>query len=128
VPFAVAGVEDLWDIVVDGDELLATPLGRALTRAGLKEDFLPPLAFGMGPTPLPRLERLYIHFAPPLHPADYATLPEEKRAWELREATRRAIEGSFPALEAARLADPDRQLMRRHLGVLARRVARRIAP
>ena len=110
VPFAALGVEDAWDIVLDGDELLRTRPGQLWARLGLPTDFVPPVAVGLGPTPLPRPERLYFRFGAPIPPSTFAHLPEEEAAWELREATRAAIEAELATLTKVREADPQRSL------------------
>ena len=64
------GAEECYDIVVDSDELLATPLGRLLSRIAPRTDEIPPLVRGIGP--LPRPERFYFHFGRPIDTRAYA--------------------------------------------------------
>ncbi len=71
-PVASVGPEECYDILLDGDDVMTSPLGRLLRRSGLAERFLRdgdtllPLARGLGPTPFPRPERFYFSFGAPI--------------------------------------------------------------
>ncbi len=113
VPFASVGVEDAFDIVLDADELLAAPLAapfaRVIDALGVRRDVLWPLVRGIGPTPLPRPERVYFGFAPPVPSA--GTDPDDPEALRaLRDRVRTAVEDQIVALRALREADPQRAL------------------
>jgi 1-acyl-sn-glycerol-3-phosphate acyltransferase len=122
VPFASIGVEDSLDIVLDADELLASPLGRLLGRLPLRTDAIFPLVRGIGPTPLPRPERIYFSFAPPIATVGRDGSTAGLRA--LRDEVRAAVEGEIARLERARARDPDRPLGRRLGKLLRGRLAR----
>jgi len=114
VPFAAVGAEESWDILLDGDELIPAVVRRALEGFGLRTDTLVPIVKGIGPTPLPRPERLYFAFAPPVDARKYAGRQDDKAAcWDLRETVRRSIETGIKFLKAKRRADPDRELLPR---------------
>ena len=117
VPFAAVGADDAWDIVVGGDELLPAPVQAVLERLGLRTDALFPIVKGIGPTPLPRPERIYFHFAPPVETRSYRGLHGDDAAcWEVREQVRRAIKSGLKFLLKERKHDPGRDLFARLLG------------
>ncbi|MEM7037053.1 MAG: 1-acyl-sn-glycerol-3-phosphate acyltransferase [Bacteroidota bacterium] len=66
IPLAVVGMEDAVDIVMDPDEIMATPLGMFFRESGIYEkvmhngNFLYPLVRGIGPSMVPRPERAYL--------------------------------------------------------------------
>jgi len=116
VPFAAVGADDAWDIVISGDELVPAPLRSVLTRLGLRTDALVPIVKGIGPTPLPRPERLYFHFAPPVDTRPYhGRHAEEAACLEVRDHVKRAIESGLKFLLKERKADPGRDLFARLL-------------
>jgi 1-acyl-sn-glycerol-3-phosphate acyltransferase len=121
VPFCCVGVEDAFDIVLDADEIMASRFGRALTRLGLRRDLVWPIVKGIGPTPLPRPERQYFRFAPPIETASYERRADDAgRCGELRDRVKGAIEASIEDVLAERETDPDRRLgarVRRSLGL-----------
>lgn len=119
VPFAAVGIEDALDVVLDSSDLLATPIGQAMKRLGLRVDLVPPLVKGIGPTPLPRPERLYFEMREPLDPRAFATDPDDEAGVRaLRDAVKAEVEAGIASLRAAREIDPNRRLLTR----LARRL------
>jgi 1-acyl-sn-glycerol-3-phosphate acyltransferase len=115
VPVAAVGVEHALDVVVDAGDYLKSPLGRAL-RAVLKEraEDLPPIIKGIGPTPIPRPERLYFRFGPPV-PTAHLRGQESSAAVvrAVRDEVKAAVEGQLVELLALRQADPRRKLLPR---------------
>lgn len=70
VPFAAVGGEEMLDVVLDDRNWLYGPIVRTGRRVtGLT---LPSIAFGIGPTPIPRPRHLYFWFGEPIDPADFA--------------------------------------------------------
>jgi 1-acyl-sn-glycerol-3-phosphate acyltransferase len=128
VPFSLVGAEDAYDIVLDAGDLLASPLGPLLRRMSPRSDVVPPVVRGIGPTMLPRVERLYFHFGEPVETrhlggseADYGS------CFAVREQVRQRVEDGILRLLLERERDPDRALLARllapHHGTAARRVA-----
>jgi 1-acyl-sn-glycerol-3-phosphate acyltransferase len=61
VPFAAVGVEDWFDIVVDGDEILETKFGSVLKRLGVPSYAVVPIAKGSeGLIPKPSKQSFYM--------------------------------------------------------------------
>lgn len=76
-PYATAGAEEAFDVLLDSTDYMNTPFGRYLKRSGIADRYLrggdefPPLARGLGPTMLPRREKLYFSMGRPLDMARY---------------------------------------------------------
>jgi 1-acyl-sn-glycerol-3-phosphate acyltransferase len=111
VPFSAIGVEDAFDILIDADEILASPFGKLVGRLGLRRDLVMPLVKGLGPTPLPRPERLYFRFEPPIDAGCYRDDDDGCRA--LRDQVKRIIENGIRLLLEHRETDPHRKFIRR---------------
>jgi 1-acyl-sn-glycerol-3-phosphate acyltransferase len=112
VPLSAVGAEECYDIVVDSDELRATPLGPLLDRIAPRADEIPPLVRGIGP--LPRPERFYFHFGRPIDTRPYAGRQRDAAlCMALRERVRRAVERGIRRLLAERARDPQRALRAR---------------
>lgn len=121
VPFAAVGAEEAWDIVVDADEMLATPLGPLVRRLGIRTDVLLPIVRGIGPTPVPRPERLYFAFAPPVDVQRFTGRHEDRDACiAVRDEVRAAVDDRIAFLLARRARDPERELGPRLIGSLRR--------
>lgn len=109
VPFASVGAEECFDIVLDGNDLMATPIGRLIERVSPRPEMIPPVVRGIGLTPLPRPERFYFRLDRPI---ETAHLRGEHRntevCFELREQVRHSVERSIRYLQRQRAADPGR--------------------
>jgi len=57
VPFSLVGSEDLYDVVLDADDLLASPLAPLVRRLAPRPDVIPPVVRGLGLAVIPRVER-----------------------------------------------------------------------
>lgn len=114
VPFAAVGVEDALDVVLDSGDVLRTPVGKGLQRLGFRVDILPPLVRGIGPTPLPRPERLYFEIREPVDPRAFGSDPEDDGSVRaLRDHVAREVEAGIASLHATREGDPYRRLLPR---------------
>lgn len=130
VPFASVGVEDMFEIVLDAEDLLASPVGELLRALRISEqpwfrhgEILPPVARGTGPGGLPRIERQYFLFGPPIGTARFAGRHEDRAAClELREEVAASVENGIARLRAIRSADPERYPVQRMLRWLASRL------
>jgi 1-acyl-sn-glycerol-3-phosphate acyltransferase len=131
VPFAAVGVEDALDVVIDSGDLLKTPVGKAIQRLGFRVEVLPPIVKGIGPTPVPRPERLYFEIREPIDPRAFGADPnDDAAARALRDRVKSEVEAGIASLLAAREGDRHRRLLPRlahGLGAARRRTARRTA-
>ena len=132
VPLASVGVEEMFEIVADAEEILRSPVGDLLRALGITEapwfrhgEIVPPIARGAGPIGLPRLERQYFLFGPPIDTTRYAGRAEDGAAClALREEVKAAIERQIAELQAVQAADPERYPVQRLLRGLAARLGR----
>lgn len=111
VPFSMIGVDDMWDVVADADDPLFTPARALAERAGIDPDMLWPVVRGLGPTPLPRPQRIYGRIGEAIDARDFgAGWDDERGARRLRDAVRTAVQSGIDALQAERETDPKRNL------------------
>lgn len=76
-PYATVGAEDAYDVLLDSNDYMKTPLGRALKASGLADRYLrggdefPPVVRGLGLTVIPRPEKLYFAIGKPVDMTRY---------------------------------------------------------
>lgn len=117
VPFAAVGAEEMFEIIFDADDLLATPAAALVDRLGIRRGAIPPLARGIGPTMIPRPERFYFHIGEPIPMDAFGTDAEDDtQAARLRDQTRAAVAEGVAFLLQQRRRDPRRKLIHRLLG------------
>ncbi|MDJ0786144.1 MAG: lysophospholipid acyltransferase family protein [Myxococcota bacterium] len=127
VPFASVGVEDMFEILLDADEILHSPLGKLADALGISDqpwfrhgEIIPPLARGTGPAGLPRLQRQYFDFSAPIDTTRFAGLHQDRAAcFALRGEVQTAIQAGIARLSEVRDADPERYPVQRALRRLA---------
>jgi 1-acyl-sn-glycerol-3-phosphate acyltransferase len=112
VPFAAVGADDMFDVVADSDTPVVGQVSNLMKRlVGVQ---LPPIVAGVGPTLLPRPERLYFHFGEPIETDCFSSRHEDDDAARaVRDEVRRAVEDGIEALLAERDSDPQRSLAAR---------------
>ena len=113
VPFSTVGADDCYDILYDNNRLSKTSIGRWLVSKGIKAEELPPLIKGLGPTLIPRPEKMYFRFHEPIHAANYFSSDMEASAWALRSEVERVVDGGISDLLLKRTKDKDRFFRRR---------------
>ncbi|HUJ34858.1 MAG TPA: lysophospholipid acyltransferase family protein [Solirubrobacteraceae bacterium] len=121
VPFAGVGVEEMFDIVADERTPGLAQLNPIVRRlVGLP---LPPIAHGIGPTLIPRPERLYFWFGDPIDTVRFdGRADDDDAARRLRDEVRGAVRSGIEFLLAERAAAPRRGVIRRTLHLPARPV------
>ncbi len=130
VPFASVGVEDMFEIVTDADELLRSPVGDLLRGLGITDqpwfrngEIIPPVTKGRGPASIPRLERQYFLFGEPIPTAHLVGSHEDRDAClEIRKVVQDAVEAQIAKLLEVRANDPERYPVQRLLRHLASRL------
>lgn len=111
VPFAMIGADEMWNVVVDADDALYAPARALARRLDIDPEMLFPIVRGLGPTPLPRPQRIYGRIAPPIDARSFGDSWEDTAgAAKLRDAVRRAVARGIETLEIEREADPARHL------------------
>lgn len=112
VPFAGVGGEEMLDVVMDEHNPI---YGRLIRLSKQTVGWpLPSLVRGIGPTMIPRPQRLYFWFGDPIETARFQGQGVDG-ARALRDEVRHAIEGGIEFLLAERAADPKRRLRNRLL-------------
>jgi 1-acyl-sn-glycerol-3-phosphate acyltransferase len=109
VPFAAVGAEEMLRVVVDDQTPVAAQLSAVMRRlVGVP---LPPLARGIGPTALPRPERLYFWFGNPVETACYrGAVEDDAAARAVRDVVKGRVEHQIGGLLEFRERDPGRRL------------------
>mgnify|MGYP001501884823 CR=1 FL=1 len=111
VPFAMIGVDDMWDVIADSGDALYAPARALAGRLDIDPELLWPLVRGLGPTPLPRPQRIYGRLFPPIDARAFGSSWEDADAARgLRDAVREAVAGGIAELRAERRSDPARDL------------------
>lgn len=119
VPFAAVGAEECYDLHVDPEEILHSPVGAVLRKLGLRDDLIIPVATGVGITPLPKPQRFYYQFQKPISMAPYQGLEDDpEMVADLKAIVRQEVELGIDTLHAIRAKDPKRKLGRRVLSQL----------
>lgn len=127
IPFAAVGPDDAFDILVDGEDILQSPLGGLLKKAGLLEkdsvirggDLLMPLTRGIGPTMLPKPERFYFSIGERIDVSQYEGKAEDESVlFELRDRVAFAIQDQIGEMLSVREQDYDKGFIRRVLNRL----------
>ncbi len=114
VPFSMIGVDDMWDVVVDADDRLMTPARALATRLDIDPELLFPVVRGLGPTPLPRPQRIYGRIAEPIDAATFGSSWDDAAgAARLRDTVRDAVRDGIEDLQRERREDPARHLVPR---------------
>jgi 1-acyl-sn-glycerol-3-phosphate acyltransferase len=109
VPFAAVGAEEMLRVLIDDQMPVAAQISAVMRRlVGVP---LPPVARGIGPTVVPRPERLYFYFGSSVDTAHYhGTAEDDTAAREVRDLVRHRVERQIAGLLALREQDPARCL------------------
>ena len=98
-PYATAGAEEAFDVLLDSRDYMDTPVGRYLKRSGIADRYLrggeefPPLVRGLGLTVLPRPEKLCFLVGKPLDMARYRGREDDPEVLrQARNRVRRSLE------------------------------------
>lgn len=113
VPFAAVGAEEMFDILIDEDNPMYGRFAAAVKR--LTGWPVQPLVRGIGPTPIPRPERLYFWFGEPVETDSLRNDPTDRQIRRLRDVVRREVEGGIAFLLDQRENDPLRSARSRLL-------------
>jgi 1-acyl-sn-glycerol-3-phosphate acyltransferase len=110
VTAALVGGDDVYTSMVRRD----SSLGRASRWVGRqlsgRTDVAMPLLRGIGPTLIPRPQRMYLAFGEPIDTSRPGRLSAEVWAAEVKSRVERDLEAALAELQDVRAADPYRQL------------------
>ena len=124
VPFASVGPDDMYDILVDAEDVIHSPLGRLLRKTGLLEkngflrggDVIMPLTRGIAFTALPRPERFYFSIGDEIDVSKYQGREDDEEAlFELRDEVAFSIQNLIGEMLTVRENDIDKSILRRVL-------------
>lgn len=124
VPFASVGPDDMYDIVLDAEDVIHSPVGKLLKKAGLLEkkgllrggDIIMPLTRGIGLTALPRPERFYFSIGDEIDVSRYSGREEDEGAlFGLRDEVAFSIQNLIGEMLSLRENDIDKGILRRLL-------------
>ncbi len=125
VPFSTVGADDCFDILYDNSELSQTRIGKALLKVtGVKAEEFPPLLKGVGPTLIPKPQKMYFKFHPPIDAAAFGHKNMDKAALDLRMVVQSTVQKGIDELLVRRHTDPDSVLKTRLLNKAKRLLAR----
>ncbi len=120
VPFAQVGADDAFDILVDANDIMKSPLGAFLESTGIAKAFLRggesilPISRGLGLTGIPRPERFYYSITEPIDTARYAGMEEDDDiVYEIRDRVRDSIRDEIARLRDYRKRDRETSFVRR---------------
>jgi 1-acyl-sn-glycerol-3-phosphate acyltransferase len=106
VPFGAIGVDDAYDIHLDGDHALMAPARAIAGMLTGRPEMVPPIATGLGP--LPRPERYYFGFGRPIPTRNAGDPNDDELVREIRDRIRTGVYAQIEELKAVREADPER--------------------
>jgi len=117
VPFAMVGVDDMWDVVADADDAIYAPARALARRLDIDPELLFPVVRGLGPTPLPRPQRIYARIGSSIDATGFGSSWDDgEGAARLRDAVRTAVADGIDELRREREGDPARRLVPRLAG------------
>ena len=111
VPVGLVGGDEVYESLVSRDSAWAKAT-NALSSAlpGSRPDMAMPLLRGVGPTLIPRPQRMYLGFGEPISTSKPAHTTDAAWATAIRDATKQSLEHILDDLSAIRAGDPYRQL------------------
>ena len=124
IPFAAVGPDDMYDILLDAEDILRSPVGKLMKKAGLLEksgflrggDIIMPVTRGLGRSMLPRPERFYFSLGKEIDVAPYKGRENDEDAlFELRDQVAFAIQDQISEMLTVREQDKNKGMLRKLL-------------
>lgn len=122
IPFCSVGGDNAFSILLDGNDILKSRLGRFLESKGVIQkyfkggDLIPPIVRGIGPTMIPRPEPFYFSFGEPIDTKPFKKkLENKKELLKLRDKVANSINTQIRDLDFRRKHDTKVGLIRRFL-------------
>jgi 1-acyl-sn-glycerol-3-phosphate acyltransferase len=110
VPVALAGADYVYRSLTSRDGRWGR-LSRSLAeKLSGREDMAFPLLHGVGPTLIPRPQRMYLRFAAPIDTTKPAQVSEQKWVATVKQHTQESLERTLSELLEIRADDPYREL------------------
>ncbi|KPA14764.1 glycerol acyltransferase [Candidatus Magnetomorum sp. HK-1] len=126
IPVAAIGIDDAFSILLDRNEIMNSFIGSFLNWTGIfkhpllkKGEEIPAITRGLGLTPLPRPEKIYVSFGKPIETQSYYKRHDDKDAlFALRGRVEDAIKKQLGELLLLRYQDGNLSLLRQFLNRL----------
>ena len=110
VPVGLVGGDDVYRSMTTRDGRWGR-LSQSLTeRLSGRSDMAMPLMRGIGPTLIPRPQRMYLRFGSPIHTPKPARIDKEKWVTTVKQNTQQSLEQILADLQEIRSSDPYREL------------------
>lgn len=113
IPFAAVGAEEMFDVLLDEHNLLYARFSSLVQR--ITGWPIHTIVKGMGPTLIPRPERLYFWFGKPIQTSDLEGKASTSNAKAIRDHVKAEIETGIDTLLRIRESDPHRHISTRIL-------------
>ncbi len=110
VPVGLVGGDDVYKSLVSRDSAMGRLAQRVSKRLIGRDDMAMPLLRGVGPTLIPRPQRMYLRFGEPIDTTKPSRAKPEDWSGSVRENTRQSLEAILTELLAVRAHDPFREL------------------
>lgn len=110
VPVTLVGADYLYRVLTTRNGLWGRVAAPVVERVTGISDGVPAIMAGVGLTPVPFPQRLYLRFSPPIDTTNPEGLETDSWIEQVRDTAKEAIENSISDLLAVRHADPFRHL------------------
>ena len=110
VPVGLVGGDDVYKSLVTRDSALGRLSRTISTRITGEPDMAMPLMRGVGPTLIPRPQRMYLRFGKPIDTTKPDGVSDADWVASVRETTKERLEAILDGLLALRAGDPYREL------------------
>lgn len=110
VPVALAGADDVYQSLITREGRWGQLSQRLAEKLAGRADMAIPLTRGIGPTLIPRPQRMYLRFGAPIDTTKPARVSEEKWVATVKKTTQESLERAIADLLEIRASDPYREL------------------
>lgn len=110
VPVGLVGGDDVYKSLVTRGSALGRLSRTISSRLTGEPDMAMPPVRGIGPTLIPRPQRMYLRFGKPIETANPGDVSDEEWVESIRENTKQQLEAILDGLLALRASDPFREL------------------
>jgi 1-acyl-sn-glycerol-3-phosphate acyltransferase len=110
VPAALVGGDDVYRSLITRDSRWGVLSRRLAEKLSGRSDVALPLMRGIGPTLIPRPQRMYLRFAAPIDTTKPARVSDETWVATVKQKTQQSLEQTLGELLEIRSSDPYREL------------------
>ncbi len=110
VPVGLVGGDDVYKSLFARNSVMGRLSQTVSTRLTGNPDMAMPFMRGIGPTLIPRPQRMYLRFGPPIATTEPRNMSEDEWVEFLKAQTKQSLEATLSELLAIRAKDPFREL------------------